>query len=149
MMSISGLVTDTDGPLQFATIEVEGRPEYSSITNDSGRYTLELPEGKYQVKVSYVGMIAGRKSIEVSADSVTEVNFNLAPNTQLTEVVVTGTMKASYIADSPVKIDVVKAQQLEAFLPSASASVVDGITLINGVEEVVACGVCFTNSISC
>lgn len=64
------------------------------------------------------------------------------------EIVVTGTMKASYVSDSPIKIDVISAKQLEMFMPTASSSVVESIQLINGVQEVVACGVCLTNSIS-
>lgn len=64
------------------------------------------------------------------------------------EIVVTGTMKPTYVSDSPIKVDVITAKQLETFLPAAASSIVDNVKLVNGVQEVVACGVCFTNSIS-
>ena len=146
--SVTGVVSDGDTLLSFATVEVVDFPGYSTSTDLSGVFTLELEEGVYQIKVSYVGMIPIRKSIAIQAGHETTIHFTLSENTQLQEVVVTGTMKSSYVADSPVKIDVIGARQMEAFIPSASASVIEGITMINGVEEVVACGVCFTNTIS-
>lgn len=64
------------------------------------------------------------------------------------EVVVTGTMRPTFVSQSPVKIDVITSTYLNRFIPAASSSIVEGVTLVNGVQEVVACGVCFTNSIS-
>ena len=61
---------------------------------------------------------------------------------------VTGTMQPTFVSASPVKIDVVTAKHLNTYIPGAATSVVEGMSLINGVQEVVACGVCFTNSIS-
>ncbi|MEM8909527.1 MAG: TonB-dependent receptor, partial [Bacteroidota bacterium] len=66
----------------------------------------------------------------------------------LEEIVVTGTMKPTYVSDSPIKVEVVTAKQLETFLPAAASSIVENMQLVNGVQEVVACGVCYTNSIS-
>ena len=64
----------------------------------------------------------------------------------LREVVVTGTMTESYLTSSPVKVEVIPAARLQASI--APTNLMEGLTLINGVQEVVACGVCFTNSIS-
>lgn len=64
----------------------------------------------------------------------------------INEVVVTGTMKETFTTTSPIKVDVITAKYLEKNL--APTNLVEGISLINGVQEVVSCGVCFTNSIS-
>lgn len=146
--TLKGIVTDGDSLLSYASIEVVDQPSLSALTDDSGAYELLLNPGSYTVKVSYVGMIPMRKTVQLEDGQTVELSFTLSENTQLSEVVITGTMKSSYVANSPVKIDVIGARQMEAFIPSASASVVEGVTLINGVEEVVACGVCFTNTIS-
>lgn len=56
-------------------------------------------------------------------------------------------MRETFVKDSPIKVDVVTSEKLETYLPTASSSIVENIQLVNGVEEVVACGVCFTNEI--
>ena len=141
---LAGTVSDELGPLAFATIYAN--EDYHTVSDSSGNFQLVLPEGKYGVKFSFVGTIPVKRQVVIRAGETTSLDIILSANAQLQEVVVTGTMKASYIADSPVKIDVLGARQLESYIPAASASAVEGITMINGVEEVVACGVCFTNS---
>ena len=74
--------------------------------------------------------------------------LDLVSSSALDEIVVTGTMKETYVSASPIKIDVVTSKQLDTYLPSAASSVIESVQLVNGVQEVVACGVCYTNSIS-
>jgi outer membrane receptor for ferrienterochelin and colicins len=145
---IHGTVHDGDSLLAFATVEVLDEAGLATATDSKGNFSFAVPPDTYTLKASYVGMIPMRKSVIVGTGDTMHIDFDLSENTQLSEVVITGTMKSSYVADSPVKIDVIGARQMETYIPSASASVVDGISLINGVEEVVACGVCFTNTIS-
>ena len=64
----------------------------------------------------------------------------------LEDVVITGTLKPVSVSRSPVKIDVVSADFMQQQLPVTN--LVDGVALINGLQEVTACGVCYTNSIS-
>ena len=146
--TISGTVSDAMGMVEFATIEI-AELKKGTTTDSAGRYTLTVPPGTYHVKASFVGLIPVQKTIKVKSDqAVYELDFQLVTNTQLEEVVISGSLKRQYVAESPVKIEVIRAEQLETFIPAASSSVVDGVSMINGVEEVVACGVCFTNSIS-
>jgi len=145
--TLHGEVFEGAEPLEFATIEVVGS-EISAVTDTSGQFTLELSAGEHTLIVSYVGMIPARQKVAIQPGQTEDVIFDLTQNHQLDEVVVTGTLKPSYVSESPVKIDVINAKQLETFIPAASASAVEAVTMINGVEEVVACGVCFTNTIS-
>lgn len=64
----------------------------------------------------------------------------------LDKVVVTGTRKPYRLTKSPVKTEVVSFTKLiETFSP---INLVEGVSMVSGLQEVVACGVCGTNSIS-
>ena len=64
----------------------------------------------------------------------------------LDEVVVSGTLKESYVTASPVKVEVITDDLLEK--TTNPVNLVKALNLINGVQEVVSCGVCYTNNIS-
>jgi outer membrane receptor for ferrienterochelin and colicins len=64
----------------------------------------------------------------------------------LEEVVVTGILKESFVTASPVKVEVITDDLLEK--AANPVNLVKSLNLINGVQEVVSCGVCYTNNIS-
>ncbi|WP_420578126.1 TonB-dependent receptor [Ekhidna sp.] len=122
--------------------------EYGTITGADGTFTLtDIPEGSYQLEVRSVGFKIIKQ--EISVPSINSLNFDLEESTlTMDEVVVTGTMQPTFVSRSPVKVEVITAKHLNTYTPAAATSVVEGISLVNGIQEVVACGVCFTNSIS-
>jgi outer membrane receptor for ferrienterochelin and colicins len=65
----------------------------------------------------------------------------------LNEVVVSGQMQARSIRNSPVKVEVFKADFLNDF-SQGSGNLMENISIVNGIQENVACGVCYTNEIS-
>jgi TonB-dependent receptor len=88
--SISGHVTDTgNGILQGAQITVE--PEGATAVSDmQGQFLLvALNPGSYKVTVSYVGFATGTKSVTVSAGQVANADFQLAVESQNSQVLVT------------------------------------------------------------
>jgi outer membrane receptor for ferrienterochelin and colicins len=84
--------------------------------------------------------IKNNESINVGEIGLNEDIFGL------NEIVVTGTMKETYIANSPIKVDIITSKYLEK--TTSPTNLVEAISMVNGVQEVVACGVCFTNNIS-
>jgi outer membrane receptor for ferrienterochelin and colicins len=64
----------------------------------------------------------------------------------LNEVVISATMRETFVTASPIKVEVINAKVIQRNLPATN--LMDGLALVNGVQEVVACGVCNTNSIS-
>lgn len=145
---VFGKIFEEESPLPFASVIADNGIGGTS-TNESGIYSLTLKKGEeYEITASYVGYFP--KKIKLSADGSDSIRFDfeLKRSAALEEVVVTGTMKPSYVSESPIKIDVISFSQLETFMPVAGSSIVENIKLVNGVQEVVACGVCFTNSIS-
>ncbi len=119
----------------------------AGFTNAQGVYDPgTLPPGTYTVMVSMVGYETARFSIEVPASKAYE--FELKSNSDLETVTITGTLNEVNVRDAAVKVEVLSSKRIELFMPPVSSSLVDAIQLINGVREVVACGVCGTNSIS-
>ncbi|MEM1324737.1 MAG: TonB-dependent receptor [Bacteroidota bacterium] len=145
---LSGTVRSGDEVLSFATVQLEP-DNLNTLTDEAGRYEFrDLAAGDYQLSISYVGYLPFKQKVKVVDSQPQSIDLQLRPNAALKEVVVTATMKPTTVANSPVKIEVVKAKQLETFMPSAASSIVEGIQMVNGVQEVTACGVCYTNSIS-
>ncbi|MCB0662279.1 MAG: TonB-dependent receptor [Saprospiraceae bacterium] len=147
--TVIGTVRSGDSQLAFATVTMVDQ-SIGTATNEEGDFILQkVPAGSLILVASYLGF--QNDSLEVSirnADTI-QVNFNLVPLAgQLDEIVVSANLKPTYVKDSPVKIDVITAQQLASFMPSAASSIMESIQMVNGVQEVTACGVCYTNSIS-
>ncbi|MEL6718086.1 MAG: TonB-dependent receptor [Bacteroidota bacterium] len=146
--SLSGIISADGAALPFANITIEDS-NIGSTSNGNGRYELSgLEAGDYTLVVSYIGYLPLKKKVSLKNNERLELDFEMTTNAALQEVVVTGTMKPTFIAASPIKVEVITAKQMSTYLPTAASSIVEGIQLVNGVQEVVACGVCFTNSIS-
>ena len=144
---ISGQLLFEDKAFPGATVRLMNT-EFGTITDSDGKFILEhIPEGDYEIEIRSVGFKVIRQSVQVPVNDLLE--FALQESTlAMDEVVVTGTMQPTFVSQSPVKVEVITANHLTKYIPAASTSVVEGISLVNGVQEVVACGVCFTNSIS-
>lgn len=145
---ITGIVSDESGGLPFCNIHIKNS-RIGTTSDSNGNYSLNnIEPGSYTLIASFVGYISEKKQIIINKGETLKLNFNLISSSRLDEIVVTGTMKETYVSSSPVKIDVVTSKQLDTYLPSAASSVIESVQLVNGVQEVVACGVCYTNNIS-
>ena len=90
-----GIVKDANSgePLPFASLTgitdpKQGSKVYGGNTDANGRYRLELPDGKYEVSISYLGYVDTKTDINITAS--TKRDFTLKPNSYtLSEVVVT------------------------------------------------------------
>lgn len=147
--SIKGTLKADDGEgLPFATVQLKNT-EIGSTSDENGSYQITgITPGEYTLIASFVGHISQKKQVRIQAGETTVTDFELASSATLDEIVVSGTMKETYVSASPVKIDVITSKQLDTYLPSAASSVIQSAQLVNGVQEVVACGVCYTNNIS-
>ena len=73
------------------------------------------------------------------------INIELEADEIQDEMVVTGTMRKTYLKDSPVQVNVVKAKQLQQ--GRTSSNIMDLISSVNGLSTQLNCGVCGTNAI--
>ena len=90
---VKGNIKDPEGnPVSGATVRVENVANEGAISDDSGNFSLSVPEGTKHLVVSHVGML--QKQVDVIAGQI--LNVVLEPeDKKLDEVVVIGyqTMK--------------------------------------------------------
>ncbi|MCW3091214.1 MAG: TonB-dependent receptor plug [Ferruginibacter sp.] len=83
--SIYGIIKESasEEPLADATIWEASRQKgvYSNI---HGYFTLQLPEGKQTITISYAGYLSRR--IDINLDNNTRIDVELVPNTDISEV---------------------------------------------------------------
>ena len=142
-----GRVTDGSGaPLPGANVYAEGGDQ-GVATNDEGVYRLtSLPSGTHTVVVSAVGFRTVREERTLEEGEEREWNVSLEPTVvQRDEVVVTGTMRETYVKESPVKVSVVGTERLQR--GQASSNLMDLIGNVGGLSTQLNCGVCGTNAI--
>jgi outer membrane receptor for ferrienterochelin and colicins len=147
--SIAGIVKSAGEPIPGATIKIVGT-EHGAVTDANGFYSFPgLSLKPYKLEVRSVGF----KPLIFQLDLSENLNQIFNPILQesvlnMNEVVVTGTMQPTFVTQSPIKVEVMTSKHVNTYMPAAASGIVESISLISGVQEVVACGVCFTNSIS-
>ncbi|QSE97369.1 TonB-dependent receptor [Fulvivirga lutea] len=147
--SISGKVLHEGEPIVGATVQIVGT-KTGAVADVNGYFKIENVESnEVSLEIRAIGYKPTTKTVKISSGENQQLNINLEiSNLGLDEVVITGTMQPKYITDSPVKVEVVTSNYMNTFTPAAASSIVEGIKLVNGIQQVTACGVCFTNSIS-
>lgn len=140
-------VKDEKGePLPFATA-YDNDLAYGATANENGHISLPIKAESKEIWISHVGF--QKKKIELDKVDLTKSQeISLIPDKLgLNEVVVSGQMQARSLRNSPVKVEVFKADFLNDF-SQGSGNLMDNISMVNGIQENVACGVCYTNEIS-
>ena len=91
---IKGRVLDADNlSMPGANVFIESIKN-GTITDNNGYYTLTgIPEGNYELTVSYVGFQPDKKQVSVASDKTTVVDFNLEAGIELSEIVVFGQLQ--------------------------------------------------------
>ncbi len=143
------MIKDSEGPLVGASIQIL-EIEKGIVSGPDGKFEFnDIPCGEYTIEIRSIGAKTQKIPINVNVGASDLGSIQLEQSSiGLKEVVVTGSLKPESISNSPVKVELVTAKQFETYLPSGGTNLVEGISLVNGVQEEVACGVCFTNSIS-
>ena len=142
------LTAEDRQPLDRATIKMAD-VSIGAFSNTEGYFELKnVPEGTHEIEVSYLGYVTFSQTITVGhAKEVTLGEIIMREDVMgLEEVVLTGSMRPTSVGMSPVKIQVVQSEYM--LQTTSPTNLMEGLNLINGVQEVVACGVCFTNNIS-
>jgi len=144
--TIRGTVTHKGESMPGVTIKVSEIQRGASANADGFYEITNVPEGTYGLTASYVGFKNLTRDIDVSAGATITVNFAMEETlSELGEVVVTGTMRETYVKDSPVKVEVVNVERLSR--GRTSSNFMDLIGSVNGLSTQLNCGVCGTNAI--
>ena len=149
IINIQGSVNSNDGPLDFATISIVDSG-YGVTSNENGYFEIPVDSSKDNyLLVSYLGYISKKISLKNIDKDLQKLVVILEEDINgLNEIIVTGSLRDQFVTESPVKVNVITSKKINSFLPSAGSTVKEIIQLISGAQEVIACGVCYTNSIS-
>lgn len=109
--TIRGRVTTADGEaLPYAYVRVEGR-NYTTQADKDGYYSLQLPEGHYEIKANLLGYQPMSKHVKATADS--KLDFSLAEDMiNLQSVTVTGTRTPKLLENTPVVTQIITAADI-------------------------------------
>ncbi|MFY0598160.1 MAG: TonB-dependent receptor [Cyclobacteriaceae bacterium] len=146
---INGTVKVQGEAIPGATVRLLDRND-GTTTDFMGAFLIDNLESElYKIEVRSVGYKPYIFEADLTNASSISREIEMKESIlDMGEVVVTGTMQPTFVTQSPIKVEVVTAKHIGTYMPTAATGVVESLTLISGVQEVVACGVCFTNSIS-
>ncbi len=117
---ISGIISEADGPLIGATVQIVGTT-IGTTTDFDGNYSLQVAPGSYTLEASYVGFGTERSEVTVTAGQTLTFNFLLSEGILVDEIVVTGTRASNRTnTDAPVPIDVINVDKLAVAAPQSS-----------------------------
>lgn len=144
--TLFGHVVDEQGEhIPFVNLIIKGT-RYGTSTDISGHYMINnLPAGEHTLVVQHVGFKTQEIGFSIVAKESKELNITLETiAVALEQVVISGSLKQQSLRDSPVRIEVLDAGFLQK---TPSNNLMQSIGMINGVQQVTACGVCGTNEI--
>ncbi len=134
---ITGTVKDveTSEPLIGVSVYVE-KLQQGTVTDERGRYNLELPLGEHTLRLSYIGYTTLNKKVTVTAKSQT-LNLKLQPESEkLSEVQVTSERKdrnVTALEMSVQTLDMITIKKIPALM--GEVDVIKSITLLPGVQS--------------
>ncbi len=139
-----GRVLSGETSLIEAVVKIENTT-IGTITDQDGYYELmTLKPGNYTLRVEYIGYKTVRRKLIVTADQMTTVNFELAVDADLNEIVVSATLKPVLKSESVVPVEIYTPKFLQK---NPTSSLFDAVRLINGVQPQLNCNVCNTGDI--
>lgn len=142
--TVKGKITAEGAPLEFASV-VLLKTTWETEADSLGNYTLNnIPQGDYQVKVSYTGYKSQQRKITIKDATEITIHFDLKAENTIDEVVITGTLKAVNRLESPVPVEVYKPT---FFKKNPTANIFEALQNVNGVRPQLNCNVCNTGDI--
>jgi len=140
-----GQVGSQGSPVPFAQISVKGLGRVLEADAE-GRFLLdELALGAHVLLVTAMGYETLERDFEVRPGKSTFLDIELRPSAvQMNPIVVTGTMRETFVSESPVKVEVVNVRFLER---NTTNNLTEAIQTVNGLYTQVHCAVCYTNNI--
>jgi len=142
---LQGKVTAGKDTLQLASVMLL-KTTFTASADSLGRYIIrQIPAGKYQLRISFIGYENFQEEVEIIADKTTKADADLVPLTsQINELVVTGNMKEATKLSSVTPVDVYTAKY---FQRTPVNNLWDALSSVNGIFPDVDNGVANTSDI--
>ena len=132
--TLSGKVTDkkTGLALEGASVYFPDLKTGTATTTEGNYVITNLPNGNYVVEVKFVGYRSSLQTISIQGNLIQD--FSLEPSVvEESEVVVTGSSKATSIKKNPIPIVSIGKQFLQQNL---STNIIDAIAKVPGINAV-------------
>ena len=128
--TVQGTVNFEGQPFEMVNVYLKGTTK-GSVTNSEGHYSLKnIADGKYTLIFSSVGFITQYRKISVANSQTIITDINLQEDqSQLEEIVVSGTLKPVKKLDSPVPVEVYSPT---FFSKNPAPSIFESMENING-----------------
>ncbi len=143
--TVSGIVTSNGQPVVGANTAID-ELQKGTPTNARGEFIISnIPPGNYTLTISTVGYSTYNQQISIKENEELTLEISIDPKTEeLGQLVVTGTMRETFVKESPVKVTVVSRDVLQK---TGAQNLMESINYLNGLYQEVGCGVCGTSSV--
>ena len=110
---VSGEIYDSEKrPLPYAKVSVKGERSLQTLTNSNGSFKISIPHNEaITLQVDYLGYIPAK--IELTKTDTHHTFILKEDNTNLNEVVVTGTRTPRVLKDSPILTRVISSEDIK------------------------------------
>jgi iron complex outermembrane receptor protein len=132
--TLIGKITDVEigKPLAGASVYIPDL-KLNVVSDTAGRYHFNnLPKGTYVIEVSYVGYKNFVKTITVNEHTVADFALRTSIIEE-SDIIVTGTSRATSILRSPVPVVTINKQYL---IQNSSSNIIDAIAKVPGVNAI-------------
>lgn len=143
--SLKGVVASGNDTLEAASVTLL-KTGFAVNADKTGRFEIkDIPAGKYQLRVSFVGYENYQDEVVIKAGKTTRVNISLVQLTaSLKETVITGTLKEASRLESVTPVEVYTAKYFER---TPSNNLWGALGSVNGIFPDVDNGVANTSDI--
>ncbi|MBC7842793.1 MAG: TonB-dependent receptor [Gemmatimonadaceae bacterium] len=144
---VSGHVTSGGRAVVGATIErLGGTPTIVARSDTAGHFRARIvAEGIATLRFRAIGHTPVVRRLDAGRRDTLSLNVELTASASvLNTVVTTATAQERYVSDAAVKVDVITPAFLQR---NVSNNLMDNVSFLNGLNQQVDCGVCFTNNI--
>lgn len=148
-LSISGLISDEDGPLPLVIIELKNDSSQHVEKTQSaldGEFKFEnLSSGKYTLRAAAINYKTTVQKITLGSESINGLKVSMETSEiMLEETVISGTMEETSKKESPVPVEVYTPK---FFKKNPNPSLFESLENVNGVRPQNNCAVCNTGDI--
>ncbi|MCB0503326.1 MAG: carboxypeptidase-like regulatory domain-containing protein, partial [Bacteroidetes bacterium] len=108
--TLEGTITDGETNETLIGVNIITNESTGTTTDYDGNYTLTLPIGKYELKISYVGYETIKATVEVK-EGTTTLNFAMEYQAkEFDDVVISGSRYTKRASEEVISIEVIKPQ---------------------------------------
>jgi len=144
--TLFGHVVDEKGEhIPFVNLIIK-ETRIGTATDITGHYMINnIKPGNHILIIQHLGHKTKEMQFTIAQRESKEFDITLeAISVALEQVVISGSLKEQSLRSSPVRIEVLNASFLQKM---PSNNLMQSIGMINGIQQVTACGVCGTNEI--